>query len=88
MATTASAAAASLVRTKISLPWAALVWADSAWACFDCRKAVEAQVYGADFFANLLALGLPLAILAAIGFGFYFSDVIADKLRKEKRHDQ
>jgi hypothetical protein len=60
--------------------WGALFASHSAWACLDCRKIVEAQVYGADFASNLLALFLPLVILAAVGTAAYFTESLLDRL--------
>ena len=55
-----------------------------AWACFDCREAVAAQVYGPDFFYNFLALLLPLVILLLVGVAAFHSDTILGKLRKDR----
>ena len=54
-----------------------------AWACFDCRKAVETQVYGPDFTLNLLALLLPLGILAMLGAAACYWDTLVGKFRKQ-----
>jgi hypothetical protein len=56
----------------------------AAWACPQCRPAVESGVYNQDFAANLFVLLLPLAVLCAIGVGLYFSDAIMAKLRHIK----
>ena len=50
-------------------------------ACPSCRPLVKSGVYNSDFGSNLLVLLLPIAVLAAIGFGLYFSDAIAVRLR-------
>ena len=72
-----------------SLAWVGFVVPGASWACFDCREAVEAQVYGADFVPNLFALSLPLGILTAVGSAAYFMDDILDRFRsKEKQHEQ
>lgn len=60
----------------------------TSWACFDCRRAVEAQVYGADFWLNLLALSLPLGILAAIGAAAYYWDTMTGRSGNEKQREE
>lgn len=64
------------------------IYSSSASACFDCRAAVEAQVYGAGFAVNLMALLLPLVILAMAGVLALYSDAILQRLRKERQHEQ
>ena len=76
-------------RCSVSLIFLLLaISSSSAWACFDCRAAVEAKVYGPGFAVNLLALLLPLVILAMVGVVAWYSDAILQKLRKERQHEQ
>lgn len=65
-----------------------LISSPSAWACFDCRAAVAAQVYRSGFAVNLMALLLPLIILAMVGALALYSDAILQRLSKERQHDQ
>lgn len=71
-----------------SLACAGLVVPEVSWACFDCREAVEAQVYGADFVLNLLALILPLLIMSAVGSAVYFLDDILGWLRRREQQSE
>ncbi|HEU4708392.1 MAG TPA: hypothetical protein VFS17_03685 [Methylophilaceae bacterium] len=67
---------------------AALLASPGAWACFDCRKLVEARVYGPDFASNLLALLMPLAVLGVLGVLVYFHETILDRLKNARQLDQ
>lgn len=72
-----------MIKTTTALASTALLLsAAPLWACPTCRPLVKSGVYNADFGSNLLVLLLPIAILAAIAGGLYFSDAIAAKLRR------
>ena len=83
MATTASMV--GMTRAALLLPAFSV---SDAWACFDCRKAVEAQVYGPDFTLNLLALLLPLGTLAVLGAAAFHWDRFSSKRRKDQQDER
>lgn len=86
-ATTGRAATTHFRSTHPSLAFLLLAMASSsASACFDCRAAVEAQVYGSGFAVNLLALFLPLLILAMVGLLALYSDAIVQRFSSKGRH--
>lgn len=71
-----------MMKTTIFLAATALLTSGAPlWACPSCAPLVKSGVYNSDFGSNLLVLLLPIAILAAIGAGLYFSDAIAARLR-------
>jgi hypothetical protein len=50
-------------------------------ACPECRAQVNSGVYGPDFITNLLAMLLPLIVLAIVGVGIYHAGDFMAKLR-------
>ena len=64
------------------------IGSSSAWACFDCREVVTAQVYGPGFALHLMALLLPLVILVMVGVLALYSDAILQRLGKERPHER
>lgn len=82
MAITASARTFDLPHLAGSL--IILLLPSASWACFDCRAAVAAQVYGTDFVINLLALLMPLLILGLAGFAALHWDAILHRLRNDR----
>jgi len=76
----------TLPAVLVFLPLA--IASSSAWACFDCREAVTAQVYGPGFALHLMALLLPLVILVMVGLLALYWDAILQRLRKERQHEQ
>ena len=55
--------------------------APAARACPECRAQVDSGVYGPDFTTNLLAMLLPLIMLAIVGVGIYHAGDIRAKLK-------
>ena len=55
--------------------------APAARSCPECRAQVNSGVYGPDFTTNLLAMLLPLIVLAVVGAGTYLAGDIRAKLR-------
>ena len=79
---------ADVTMRKAAIILAMLLQSVPAWACFQCRQAVEAEVYGQNFASNLFLLLLPLAVLFALGVAVYFSDAIHSKLNSRKQDEQ
>lgn len=76
------------VTTQAAIMLAMLWKSVPAWACFQCRQAVEADVYGQNFTSNLFLLVLPLAVLFALAVAVYFSDAIHSKFNSRKQDEQ